>query len=79
MIVKIDTEKDFDKIKNIIMELPEKQRDIICNELKVIKKEQFTEAHDRISMQFKEHSITEDDISEEINKIRKAKSDESGN
>ena len=70
MRITIDTEKDLDKIVEIIISLSEEKRDKVFDKIREYRNNRFFKAHKEISDELKKHNITKEEILEELKQMR---------
>ncbi len=77
MLVTIDTDKDLDKLIEIVMSMSEEQFYKLFDKIKEYKNKQFFETHKNIADLLKNNNITKDDMIDELKKMRKENSESS--
>jgi hypothetical protein len=75
MQITIDTEKDLDKIVEIIISLPEEKRDKVFDKIREYRNNRFFETHKEISDDLKKHHITKEDMLKELKQMREEESE----
>jgi spore coat polysaccharide biosynthesis protein SpsF (cytidylyltransferase family) len=70
MRITIDTEKDLDKIVEIIISLSEEKRDKVFDKIREYRNNRFYETQKEISDVLKKHHITKEDMLKELKQMR---------